>query len=69
MLLRRSFLKMGTTLAAASGASAAAPAENSDNKVVYHLDDRERSRSRSEIFRTISWPSATVDTSSSRSSS
>ncbi len=41
MILRRSFLKW-TTLAAASGASAAASAESGENKVVYHLDDREK---------------------------
>ncbi len=40
MLLRRSFLR-GTLLAAASGGSAASAVEN-ENKVVYHLDDRDR---------------------------
>ena len=41
MLFRRQFLKW-TTLAAAASASGAATAEGSDNKVVYHLDDREK---------------------------
>jgi len=41
MILRRNFLKW-TTLAAASGASAAAFAASGENKVVYHLADREK---------------------------
>jgi intracellular sulfur oxidation DsrE/DsrF family protein len=41
MMLRRNFLKW-TTLAAACGASPAAYAEGGENKVVYHLDDREK---------------------------
>ena len=41
MLLRRNFLRWAT-LAAASGVSAAASAESGENKVVYHLDDREK---------------------------
>ncbi len=41
MMLRRNFLKW-TTLAAASGASGAAYAQGGENKVVYHLDDRDK---------------------------
>jgi uncharacterized protein len=41
MMLRRSFLKW-TTLAGVSGASAASSAEGGENKVVYHLADREK---------------------------
>jgi intracellular sulfur oxidation DsrE/DsrF family protein len=41
MMLRRNFLKW-TTLVAASGASGAAYAQSGENKVVYHLDDREK---------------------------
>lgn len=41
MILRRNFLKW-TTLAAVTGASAAAIAQNGENKVVYHLSELDR---------------------------
>jgi intracellular sulfur oxidation DsrE/DsrF family protein len=41
MMLRRSFLKW-SMLATASATSVAASAESSENKVVYHLDEREK---------------------------